>query len=169
MIIFNGRRQELDRTTGKLSELVFDQYVLDLDSLRSTSNSRIPEPREMAFGDLFTPSPQVMRARGPASHFTGEIHSRLATPLLSFAYALIGLAAIMAGSFNRRGMGGRILIGALTIIVIQTGFMTMNGLAARNTDYDALLYLIAILPALIGFLVIGNEILPPSLRRRLAL
>ena len=30
MIIFNGRRQELDRITGKLSELAFDQYVLDL-------------------------------------------------------------------------------------------------------------------------------------------
>ncbi len=169
MIIFNGRRQELDRVTGKLSELVFDQYVLDLDSLRSASNSRIPEPREMPFGTLFNPSPEIMRARGPASHFTGEIHSRLATPLLSFAYALIGLASIMAGSFNRRGMGGRILMGSLAIIIIQTGFMTLNGLAARDTAYDFLLYLIALVPASVGFLVIGNEILPPALRRRLAL
>ena len=44
MIIFNGRRQELDRTTGQLSEMVFDQYVLDLDALRNTPQRPFARP-----------------------------------------------------------------------------------------------------------------------------
>jgi lipopolysaccharide export system permease protein len=157
MIIFNGRRQELDVATGKLSELAFDQYVLDLDALRNTPTGRQPDPRELTVGELLNPSPELLRARGPMSHFTGELHSRLATPFLSFAYALMALAAILVGSFNRRGMGNRILICATLIIIIQTSFMTLNGLVARNDHFVFALYMVPLLPALMGFVLLRIE------------
>jgi lipopolysaccharide export system permease protein len=165
MIIFNGRRQELDRTTGKLSELAFDQYVLDLDALRNAPGSRMPDTREMSVGTLLDPSPELLRARGPMSHFTGELHSRLAIPLLSLAYMMIGVASILVGSFNRRGMSGRILIGALAIIVIQGGFMTLNGAVARDNEMAIVLYMITIVPAIAGLFLVMREALPPKMRR----
>ncbi|MDE2030001.1 MAG: LptF/LptG family permease, partial [Alphaproteobacteria bacterium] len=55
MIIFNGRRQQFDRATGKLSELSFDQYVLDLDALRNAPGKRIPDPRELRTPELLHP------------------------------------------------------------------------------------------------------------------
>jgi len=160
MIIFNGRRQELDLTTGKLSELVFDQYVLDLDALRNTANSRLPDPREETVAELLKPSPEMLRARGPMSHFWGELHSRLAIPLLSISYVMIGLASILAGSYNRRGMAGRILSGALAIIVTQASFMTLNGLVTRDNGYAFLLYTAALLPGLIGLSLVSRDALP---------
>jgi lipopolysaccharide export system permease protein len=160
MIIFNGRRQEFDRTTNKLSELAFDQYVLDLDALRNTTVNRLPEPRELTVAELIKPSSEMLRVRGPMSRFLGELHSRLATPLLSFSYALIGLASILAGAFNRRGMGGRILLGALAIIMTQAAFMTLNGVVARNSHLAFVLYAVALLPAPLGIAFMSRDFLP---------
>jgi lipopolysaccharide export system permease protein len=167
MIIFNGRRQEFDRATGKLSELVFDQYVLDLDALRNTSTNRFPDPRELTLGALLNPSPEMLRARGPMSRFRSELHSRLATPLLSFSYSFIALAAILAGAFNRRGMGVRILIGAIAIIITQATFMTLSGFVARDNDLAFVLYLVAFLPAPFGLAVMNRDFLPPRILPRL--
>ena len=160
MIIFNGRRQEFDRTTGKLSELQFDQYVLDLAALRNTPSSRMTDPREQTVTELLNPSPEMLRVRGPMSHFLGELHSRFATPLLSFAYTLIGLTSILVGAFNRRGSGGRILTGALAIIITQASFMTLNGVVARDITFVFILYAVALLPALIGLVMLSEDTLP---------
>ncbi len=150
MIIFNGRRQEFDKTTNRLSELAFDQYVLDLSLLRNTTKQRFPDPRELGVSRLLDPPPDLVRARGPLSRFKGELHTRLATPLLSFSYAMIALASILVGAFNRRGMAGRIVTGALTMIVMQTAFMTLGGVVARDSRLAFALYMIALVPGLIA-------------------
>lgn len=157
MIIFNGRRQEFDRATGKLSELAFDQYVLDLDALRDNSKKRLPDLREQSILDLFSPSDEMMRARGPATRFKGEIHSRFAVPFLSLSYALVGLAAITAGAFNRRGMVGRILAAALCIVVLQALFMTLNGFVSRDDDWTFALYLTVLMPVPVGLFLVMRE------------
>jgi lipopolysaccharide export system permease protein len=160
MIIFNGRRQEFDRETGKLSELAFDQYVLDLAAMRNAPSSRVPEPREMTIRELLDPSAEMLRMRGPLAHFQGELHSRLATPLLSFSYAMIALASILAGAFNRRGMSSRILSCAVIIVVTQAVFMVLNGLVARDNDFTVGLYLVALLPTPAGFAFLSREQAP---------
>ena len=160
MIIFNGRRQEFDRATGKLSELMFDQYVLDLAALRNTPSGRLTDPREQSVTELLNPSPEMLRVRGPMAHFLGELNARFATPLLSFSYTLIGLTSILVGAFNRRGIGGRILSGALAIIITQASFMTLNGLVARDTSLTVLLYAVAVLPALIGLVLLNEKYIP---------
>ncbi len=170
MVIFNGRRQEFDRSTGKLSELLFDQYVLDLDALRNTASRRFPDPRELSVAEVFNPSEELIRARGPLSRFRAELHARLTTPFLSFSYAFIALAAILAGAFNRRGMAGRILLAATGIIVTQAAFMTMNGFVARDSRLAIILYVIAVLPAFIGMIFtfadsLGPRFLPRFMRK----
>ncbi len=166
MIIFNGRRQEFDRTSNKLSELAFDQYVLDLSVLRNTSKQRYPDPRELSTSELLDPSPELLRARGPMARFRGEFHSRLATPFLSFSYAMIGLASILMGTFNRRGMAGRILIGALAMIFMQTGFMTLNGMVARDNRMAIALYAVALVPGVIGMGLLSKDFLRVNPRSR---
>ncbi len=165
MIIFNGRRQEFDRTTGKLSELAFDQYVLDIDALRNTATSRFPDPREQTVAELLNPSPEMLRARGPMSRFLGELHARFATPFLSFSYTLIALASILAGAFNRRGMAGRILAGAVAIIVTQAAFMTLSGIVVRDSGLAFVLYVVAVLPTFIGAALMSKDFLSPRLIR----
>lgn len=171
MIIFDGRRQEFDRATGKLSELTFDQYVLDLAALRNTAARRFPDPRELRIAELFNPSPEMVRARGPISRFYGELNTRLATPFLSLSYTMLALASILTGAFSRRGNGMRILVAALAIIVTQATFMTLSGLVARNAHLTFLLHLTPLVPSLLGLAFLSCDywsarFIPSFMRRK---
>ena len=159
IIVFNGRRQEMDLVTGKLSELSFDQYVLDLNALRSASGERLPDPREQTILELLNPTEQMVNGRASRDHLIGELHQRFASPLLALAFSLIGLSAILAGEFNRRGMGKRILVAAITIIVVQAGFMSMTGVIARHIWLAFALYLIPLITVPISLGLINIEFL----------
>ena len=162
IVIFNGRRQELDVSSGRLSELAFDQYVLDLNALRSDSAVRLPDPREQNIIELFyqlgVPSVKASRER-----LIAEIHQRFAAPLLTLAFTLIGLSALLAGEFNRRGTGRRILLAAAGIVFIQAGFMSINGIIAHHNWLAFAQYGIALLPALAGLALISDA----SIQQRL--
>ena len=156
MIVFNGRRQEMDVQTGKLSELAFDQYVLELNALHSTSSRRLADPREQTIHDLLHPTDEMLTHRASYGHLMTELHQRLAAPWLALAYMLIGLAAILVGEFNRRGAGRRILIAAFSIVVVQASFMSLSGVTAQHRGLVVLLYLTTLLPILIGLYLLRS-------------
>jgi lipopolysaccharide export system permease protein len=147
IVIFNGRRQEMDLSTGKLSELGFDQYVLDLQALRSATAPRLADPREQSVGELLNPSPNMLKYRTTRDHLMAELHQRLAIPLLVLSYTMIGLAAILAGEFNRRGLTQRMLAAIAAIIVTQATFMSMAGMISHRIWLAFMLYLVALAPA----------------------
>ena len=151
IVIFNGRRQEMDLASGKLSELGFDQYVLDLNALRAATEARLPDPREQTVNELLHPSEEMLRVRTTREHLMAELHQRLATPLLVLSYTLIGLAAILAGEFNRRGLTQRMLVAILAIIVTQATFMSMTGMIAHRIWMAFILYLVALAPMMACF------------------
>jgi lipopolysaccharide export system permease protein len=157
IIVFNGRRQEMDIVTGKLSELLFDQYVLDLNALRSSSGPRVPDPREQTLYELIYPDKETLHGHATLERRLAELHQRFASPLLALAYTLIGLAAILAGEFNRRGMGKRMLTAGVAIIIVQAGFMSMNSAIARQPWLAFLLYLVPLTPVVAGFVLLGFD------------
>ncbi|MDD3371697.1 MAG: LptF/LptG family permease, partial [Alphaproteobacteria bacterium] len=113
----------------------------------------------LSVGELIDPPYELVRAKGPLSRFKSELHSRFATPLLTFSFVLIALAAVLSGSFNRRGMSRRILAAALSIVVVQTGYMTLVGFVARNSGLSFFLYLVAVLPAPFAFAFLSGDYL----------
>jgi len=157
IMIFNGRRQELDIKTGRLSELAFDQYVLDLSALRNTSIHRLPDPREQTITELLNPTSEMLRTRTTREHLLAEFNQRLATPLLALTYTAIGLATILGGEFNRRGMGRRILIASVAIVLVQAIFMSMNNMVPRNLWLAFVLHLTALIPAVISFTYLNAD------------
>ena len=54
-------------------------------------------------------------------------------------------------------MGGRILASAITIIVTQAFFMTANAFVGRHDGFLFLLYLIALLPAPAGLVLLNDD------------
>lgn len=83
--------------------------------------------------------------------FRVEAHQRLASPLLNISFALIALATMLTGPFNRHGHARRV-IGGVTAMVLAQSF----GLAAVNLASDALvfiplIYVAVIAPGLIAF------------------
>lgn len=147
IIVFKGKQQEIDRATGRLSQWKFDRYVLDLQILRKNSTAaRLPDPREQSMQELFNPPEDPAKRRTSLNHIQAELHQRLATPLLSFGYAMIALAAILAGEFNRRGMTQRVFFATVGMIVLQASMLSLSSLVGRHVWMFPLLYLAALLP-----------------------
>jgi len=163
IVVFKGKRQEIDRKTGRLSQLEFDRYVLDLKLLRNGLATRLPDPREMTMEEVLHPPLNPDKRRTTLEHIFAELHQRLASPLLALTYTLIGLTVILAGEFNRRGMTKRILIAAVAIIAVQSSVLSLASMITKHLWFAYLLYVVILAPVPLCFSILGF----PGLLRRI--
>ncbi len=147
IILVNGNRQVLDRDTGKLSLLYFDRYSTDLGRVGSDSQTetRWREPRERFIGELLFPGNSEMD-RLNRNRLLAEGHTRLVVPLYALTFALIGLAALLPGDYDRRGQGRRIVAAVVAAVMVQSLSVFWNGLAARHPALIPLIYVNAVVP-----------------------
>jgi lipopolysaccharide export system permease protein len=134
IVLRNGNRQEIELEDGQLSLLYFDSYTFDLGGVPGMGSDRFREPKERYLGELLNPRDAVEDKH--RREFWAEAQRRLVTPLHNLVFVLIGLAALLAGEFNRRGQGWR-LLGAvglavafqaftfgLTSVIVKAAFLT---------------------------------------------
>ena len=81
--------------------------------------TRPREAEELYFHELVAP--------GAPGNLTPEIHLRLIMPIDALVFALIPLACLLPGDFNRRGQSRRIL--AATILAFHAGLLTLGVIA----------------------------------------
>jgi lipopolysaccharide export system permease protein len=143
VVMFNGSQQLINRETGRLTLFYFDQYSLDLGFLNQSNQNRWIEPQERLLGDLLRPddSPDDQYY---ASQLIAEGHRRLSTPLYILAYALVGLAALLLGDFNRRGQTVRIVAAILVIVLLQLAGLSLFNLSRRMLAVIPLTYALPI-------------------------
>jgi lipopolysaccharide export system permease protein len=143
VVLFKGSRQQMDKGTGRLTLFYFDQYSLDLGLFNSDGDNRWKQPEERFLGELFNPdesaSDQYHRV-----NLISEGHNRLASPLNVMAFCLVALAALLGGSFNRRGQNTRILVAIGVIVVLQLVGLGIYNLAHRSLAFVPMLYLLPI-------------------------
>lgn len=139
IVMFNGSQQQLDQVSGRLTIFYFDQYSLDLDLFNRTSENRWREPEERVIGNLFSPDDSI-HDRAYHDQLIAEGHRRLTAPLYILAFALVGVAALLSGEFNRRGQMWRILgaigaIFALQVTSLSLFNVSRNSLALIPATY----------------------------------
>ncbi len=139
VIMFNGSQQLIDRKTGRLTLFYFDQYSLDLGFLNQTNQNRWIEPQERLLGSLLRPGNSA-NDQYYASQLIAEGHRRLAAPLYILAYAMVGLAALLLGDFNRRGQTGRILAAISIIVILQLSGLSLFNLSRQMLAVIPLTY-----------------------------
>jgi len=157
IIVSKGRRQEVDRATGQLSELNFDRYLVDLSILKDSADNRLPDPREQTMFELMSPPKTAAQRRTTLEKIAAEFHQRLAIPLLPLTYAMIGLAAILAGEFNRRGMGKRLVIAAIAIVVMQAVMLWLVNIIARLDWLTPIIYIVPLIPAALAYAMLRGR------------
>jgi len=146
VVVFDGRRQEVDVATGRLQELQFNRYVLDLHLLRNSKEGRLPDPREMGAVELMSAAAKGPNAVKTKGSVRSELHQRLAGPLLSFTFAVIAVTVILVGDFNRRGMTRRVLAAAAAIVIVQAAMISLVTQAAKYAFVVPVLYLVILSP-----------------------
>lgn len=156
VVMLTGNRQVVERAQERLSLLKFDRYTVDFNTVDQTEEERWREPRERFVHELFSPGNTPDDQRNFAT-MRAEAHQRLASPLLAIAFAMIALAALLAGEFNRRGQLRRILWATSAIIVLQLGYLGVANLASTIPFVALLLYLVPLAAiALAGYVLFGT-------------
>jgi lipopolysaccharide export system permease protein len=66
-----------------------------------------------------------------APRLIAEAHTRLSSPLYAITLVLVGLACLLPGDFNRRGLGRRLLLAAAAGLAVEALSIAIPNLAAR--------------------------------------
>jgi len=152
-IMFKGNRQEIDAGRDGVRLLYFDKYALDLGRFASPNRSRWREPGERFLGELLRPGHSEDDIAN-AHKFKAEAHRRLVTPLYALAFAIIGLASILPGEYNRRVAWRRTLFAAVTAITVQVIGLSLVPLVAKHPELAGLMYANVALPIAITLYIL---------------
>lgn len=162
IVMINGNRQELTEETGKLSFLFFDRYTVELSRSSKAANVvRFRESTERFIGELLDPDdvddPRIRAA------LRSDGHQRLASPLYAFTFVIVALAALLSGEFSRRGQAVRVIVAVALVVGIQALGIGLANLSSKFAVLTVLIYLNAVLPAVIAFYLLAG---PPRTARR---
>ncbi len=152
VVLFNGNRQSVDKTTNKMSILYFDRYTFDLPSDNESNEDRFREPRERSLEELLNIEKYSggMNAK-EFGKFIVEGHKRLVSPLANLGFTLIGLACLISGGFSRRSQSYRVALAITLMVALQGGALGLENMIAKNLGLVPLLYLHGILPIILGY------------------
>jgi lipopolysaccharide export system permease protein len=165
VLLVDGSRQEIDHQTGRLNVLTFKHNTLNLNDNKGNSNERLRDISEVSIGELLHPG-----AAGPtdAPKWIAEGHKRLAMPLTALSHALIGLLAVLCGTFRRHGSFLRPIVAIGAMVLLLAFGLAMDNLAARNNAMLPMIWVHAIAPGVVcAWLLFGPQ-LPRWRRQRLA-
>ncbi|HWD56900.1 MAG TPA: LPS export ABC transporter permease LptF [Stellaceae bacterium] len=163
IIMVNGDRQQYDHDSDKLSVLSFDRYVLDLDLMRDAPEARSREAQERFLFELFFPPADLAQSTRDAYFVEGN--ERLTVPLTAFSFAIIPLACLLPGEFNRRGQLKRVLVAVGCALVFQALDLAVKNLEGRFVAAIAVSYIVDLLPLAVGLGILLHRGIKFNLRR----
>jgi len=158
VVMENGNRQEVDPGTGRFSLLYFDRYTVEFNEFGETVKQRWREPKERFLPELLFPDDDRRNQRY-RQELIAEGHQRLVSPLYTLAFVLIGMAALLAGEFNRRGQAKRILAAIACVAALEGISLTLHDLASRSVLAIPAMYAAVLLAAGISLYVLLHR--PP--------
>jgi lipopolysaccharide export system permease protein len=147
VLLVNGSREELDHRTGRLNVLSFAQNTVDLAGADRNAEARFRDPSEMSLAELLHPDARLASERDWGKMLL-EAHRRLSSPLTSVSFTLIGLAAVLTGTFRRHGSLLRPALAVLVMVALVAAGLAIANLAARRPALLPLVWLHAILPGI---------------------
>lgn len=156
VVLLNGIRHERDNKTGRISELTFRQYAIDLAQFGKDYQERWQQPRERGLmglltEDKFSKDPVVL------GRLKAELHSRIASPLLAFSFVLFALAIILTARIGRQGAAGSLIIAAIVIVLWQVAVLTCISNIPRMPMLTYALYVVVLLPVPYLWLVLRRS------------
>lgn len=168
IILVDGNRQTVDHPGNKFSVLYFDRYSADLGRVGATDQqdaARWRQPRERYINELLFPRNTPMD-QANYNQLVTEGHMRLTSSLYGLAFALIALAALLPGDYNRRGQGMRIIAAIVVMMLLESASVFWNGFVARHIALIPMIYANVLVPGAVAAWWLLRQ---PRSRRRPAL
>ncbi len=161
VIMFSGNRQGVNKQTNRFSILYFDRYIFNFSNKRNKATVRYREARERPLMELLNIRENPSINTNEHGKFLVEAHKRLVSPILIFGFGLVGLTCLLSGSYSRRTQTHRTVLAVLIVVALQAMSMGLENITARNTALMPLLYVNALVPIILAYIIM---ILPPRSR-----
>jgi len=155
-IMENGNRQVVGQETRQLSLLYFDKYALDLGLIAESPKERWREAGERYLGELLDPNAGEDNERN-VDRFLAEAHKRLSTPLHAIVFALIAMAGMLSGDFNRRSEWRRIAVVSVLALAFEIISLALVPLVGKTPSLAPLIYLNVIVACAISVWWMGRK------------
>lgn len=129
IVMFNGQVHQLDQN-GALNILDFEQSTFDLTPFVREDGEITLKASDRYLHELLYIDRSSFNERRNEIEYLSEANSRLSSPLISIAMAMLAILAVMGGNFSRRGYSRRIVIasaGALGLIIVQLSVQSASG------------------------------------------
>ncbi|WP_376099113.1 LPS export ABC transporter permease LptF [Roseomonas sp. CCTCC AB2023176] len=158
--LFNGQRQQVERAgagrTPRLTVLAFEENSVDLARTGRAEEARNRDSRERFVGELLDPDPAEALQPRDVRRFRAEGYGRLASPLTTLSFTLVGLAAALASTFRRYGGGAAAVMGVAFVVGLLAVGLAVGNLAARDNRFIPLIWLHAVGPGVIAAWVLSG-------------
>lgn len=121
IVMFNGEVHQRDEN-GNLNILNFDQSTFDLSPFLKEQSRVVYKASDRYLHELLYIDRSDYNESRSADEFYAEVHTRLTTPMLSIAMALLAIIAVLGGNFSRHGYTRRIMTcsgAALGVTMLQ--------------------------------------------------
>lgn len=139
LIMYKGNVQWLEGGAGRLKVLDFEKYTFDIGQFDKTRDESAREASERYISELLYPEKTVTdKAR---RKYYADAHNRLSSPLYCLVFALIGVYALVGGTFNRRGYGGRIALACGAVLLARLPGFAFLQMTTKNPDAAFTMYL----------------------------
>lgn len=148
VVLYHGSREQIDRKTGRLDVLTFNENVVDLSSTSKNDETRYRDATEMSLAELLSPDPSLVNARD-VGKFEVEAHRRLTAPLTAISFSMVALVAVLTGDFRRYGNLFKPLFAVLTVVGLLALGLAISNVAARHPVLIPAIWLHAAIPGLI--------------------
>ena len=149
VLLFDGSREEVDRTTGRLDVLTFAQNTISLTNTDRDAGAQFRDSAEMTIPELLHPNPRTTLARDRGK-FAVEANRRLSAPLTALSFAAVALLSVLNGRFSRHGNVLRPLVAIGAIVALLAAGLLIQNLAARLPALVPLIWLHAIAPGVVS-------------------
>ena len=148
VLLLNGSRQEIDRQTGRLNVLTFNENTIELTPSDKAEEQRFRDVGELSLGELLRPPIGSEQPDRNVGKYLAEANRRLSAPFTAVSFAMIALVSALSGGFSRHG-GIQRPAAAIVIVVglLALGLALLN-LTARMPVLIPLIWVQAILPGL---------------------
>jgi len=148
VLLQNGSREEIDRKTGRLDVLTFDEDTIDLATANKGDNQQMRDVNEMTMHELLNPDASIPER--DYGKLAVEAHHRLTQPITALAFALVALASVLTGDFRRHGNLARPATAVGVLVGLLAAALAASSLATRNMALIPLIWVEAALPGLVA-------------------
>lgn len=152
----NGNIQTLT-ANGSMDLIKFDSHTLDLSEIMAMDPVLRLKTSDRFLHELLYPNARELANKSFYNKLLAEGHARLSAPIYNIALALLALAFLVRGEYQRMGYGRKIAVCAVTGFLVRLSGFAVTAAAEGDPAINAVQYALPIgVSVLCGVYILGR-------------